>query len=514
MPTLAELEQKYFPPLLPPGVPTWHDTMVVLHVDGDAYFGAIADALDALQGPGDRIYIANWWFAPAMPLRRGGSALLSDLLVDKAAAGADVRLIVAAPRFSFGSSDFSPISAGFWLGAIGGIGIGAIVRGNIRNVRSLRASTKGSATPLADRVLIDWAGRLDSRHEKTTIIYNAATDDLRAYMSGMDFQIDRMADEMHAQGRWHDAGVELRSGAAAAATANFVTRWTEVQTLPAERYQLDGVTEMFNPAVSPTPPTLPAHPTPLPTAAAVGQYLQASVRCLRSFAKVRAFNPWYTEPNMPWQTLPNTGVEEVSSVLQRAIGAATRYVYVEDQTLNPYAGPPREYQAHTILYPIVRAACARGVKVIFVVPGAGAPQSPVTANLTMSGEIRDLILDPLPATQRENFALFYVAGVTVHSKVVLVDDEFVSIGSANFWDRSMTGTESELNAGIVHEGGTNSLIADLRVRLWRGHLRVAESATVDSELRDTSRCFGIFRASWGAGITFPAPNNALVEIAP
>ena len=511
MPTLAD---KYFPSGLPPGVPNWHETLVVPHVDGDAYFSAIVDALDALQGPGDKIYISSWCFVPVMPLRRGGSPLLADILVDKAVAGADVRIIIAAPRYGFGGSSMSPAKVDWWLGTIGGQGLSPIVRENIRSARMLRARTKGGPKPLADRVLLDWAGRIDSRHEKTTIVYNAATDDLRAFVGGMDFRIDRLADEEHLNGNWHDAGVELRSGAAAAAAANFVTRWTETQSLPAQRLLLDGVTELFNPSIAATDPTLPPTPSPLPATASPGQYLDATVRTLRCYDTIRLLTPWWNRTNLPWQTLPPTGVREVRDTLLRAFGAARRYVYVEDQSINSQGGAIGAYQAHTILFPAIRAACDLGVRVIFVTQGIAGPESPVPANLTMSPEIQDLILDPLPAAKRQNFALFYVHNVKVHSKLVLIDDEFVSVGSANFWDRSMVGTESELNVGIVHEGGEDSLIGDLRVRLWRGHLRVAASAAVDAELRDTSRCFGIFRPAWGAGVTFPTPNSALVEITP
>jgi len=36
--------------------------------------------------------------------------------------------------------------------------------------------------------------------------------------------------------------------------------------------------------------------------------------------------------------------------------------------------------------------------------------------------------------------------------------------------------------------------------------------SVDEELRDLSKSLGLFRPSWGAGVTFPHPASAIVEI--
>jgi phosphatidylserine/phosphatidylglycerophosphate/cardiolipin synthase-like enzyme len=236
------------------------------------------------------------------------------------------------------------------------------------------------------------------------------------------------------------------------------------------------------------------------------------VRVLRSYEGIRAFSPWLNKKHIPWETLPAEGVKEIFTALKIAIDKAERYIYVEDQTLNPAPGLPRIYERHTVLYPSISAACARGVKVLFMNEGYAGPDSPVPAYLSMSPEIEDLILDPLSSAQRANFANYYVKDTKVHSKLLIVDDEFVSIGSANFWDRSMIGAESELNAMIVHPGAMNSLAADLRVRLWRQHLRVSQSTSVDVELHDLNKSLGLFRPSWGTGVTFPHPASALVEI--
>ena len=78
----------------------------------------------------------------------------------------------------------------------------------------------------------------------------------------------------------------------------------------------------------------------------------------------------------------------------------------------------------------------------------------------------------------------------------------------------MRGIESEVGAALVHTGGASSLVADLRVRLWTGHLRVAASTTVETQLRDLTRSLGIFRSTWGSRVSFPYPYNSLGEILP
>lgn len=513
-PTLSGLEQKYFAVGGFLGTPHSADTVVTPHVDGESYFAAIADVLDTCKGSGDRIYIASWWLEPAISLRTTpGAKGLDTILIDLADAGADVRVIAAAPRFSVGTEGLSPANVAFWVAKVASVaGLAKFPQINVRAVRKLRATLRAAKMPLEGRVLLDWGGRADARHEKSTVIYSATTGQLHAFVGGIDFGKVQLADELHATGPWHDVGVQLHGGAASAVLGNFRTRWTETVTLPRQRYMLDGIAEEFNPTIESAPPgPAPAALPALPASVPAGSYLGSSVRVLRSYEGIRAFSPWLDEKNIPWDTLPAQGIGEILTAIKNAIDKAQNYVYVEDQTINPSA-LTRLYETHKLLYPSISAACARGVKVIFVTQGIAGPGAPVTANLSMSPEIADLILDPLSTAERGNFALHYVKGTKVHSKLVIVDDEFVSIGSANFWDRSMVGTESELNAMIVHPGGYGSLAADLRVRIWRGHLRVSQSPSVDAELRDLAKSLGLFRSAWGTGITFPHPNSALVAV--
>ena len=89
----------------------------------------------------------------------------------------------------------------------------------------------------------------------------------------------------------------------------------------------------------------------------------------------------------------------------------------------------------------------------------------------------------------------------MHAKLILIDDEFASIGSANFMDRSMQftfqGDDSELTAAAV---STGTLVSDLRVQLWAEHLRVTDPAAL-AEIRDLARSLGFWRPAWGSGLS-------------
>lgn len=515
--TLQQLEQKYFPGL--GGKRIYRNTLVAPHVDSDNYFTAIADAIDLVRGPGDRIFIASWLFVPTFPLRPNTTQSLKDLLLDKADAGVDVRVIVSTPRLSLGIG-LDLFSRESWPMVKSILSpMPDIVKANTRSALALRDASRTGAKPLANRVLMDWGGEMDTRHQKFTVVYKAPVDndpeEIRAFVGGLDFTPVVRADEFHDTGYWHDAGVELRGGAAFAVHEEFITRWTEAQTLPkAEYLMIDTGIAPYNPSADATPAALPDDPIGLiPPPAATGTYTNTSVRILRSYESKRAL---FKGKPLPWETLPTTGVREIFDGLKRAIEQAEKYIYIEDQTINPVHFVERIFQEHSILFPLIRAAliAKQNLKVVLVTQGKEAANVPIPASLTMSVEVQELILNGLTPDQRDRFAFFAVYETKVHSKIVLVDDEFAAIGSANMWDRSMTGEESELNASILHDGGVNSLVADLRVRLWCGHLRVSSSTLIVSELRDHSTGFSIFRQAWGMPVTFDHPDSALVEIAP
>jgi phosphatidylserine/phosphatidylglycerophosphate/cardiolipin synthase-like enzyme len=226
------------------------------------------------------------------------------------------------------------------------------------------------------------------------------------------------------------------------------------------------------------------------------------VQVIRSFPDSKEFGLLH---NTPWATLPSSGVHEVKRTFLTALAAAQRYIYIEDQS----------FDAVDSLFPSLVAACRRGVKVIALIPGVGDPlDTPGRIPATLSSTVQSGIVDHLSASDQANLAVWQLDGIVVHAKLILIDDEFVSIGSANFMDRSMQftfqGDDSELTVAAVSAG---PLVGDLRTQLWAEHLRVTDPAA-RTELRDLARSLGFWRPAWGSGLSFGHASRRLVFVGP
>jgi phosphatidylserine/phosphatidylglycerophosphate/cardiolipin synthase-like enzyme len=433
---LANLEQRYFPPI--PPFPTSRKDVALFNragtlrplIDGPAYFGAIKTALDGLQG-GDACYIAGW--SLASDFKFGDGAKLGDVLTGKAAVGVDVRVIV------WGNPTLLSVGNVFGLEHFV-----ATVRNNIRAAEDLR----GRGVGWANRVLIDWSGgRRSSHHMKFTVIARGAR--LTAFVGGLDYMQNRVSAPMHipeppqvgkprALGV-HEVGVEVTGHGAVEALLTFQTRWEEASTLSDATYDIGAGKRPYNPPASALVDLPGLMPDPVPAST------ETSVQVVRSF-------PADKEPDRPWSTLPADGVHEVRATFQKALDAAVRYIYIEDQ----------EFSAESLFPSLVRA-CHRGVKVIVLVPGYDDPiEGGAIRRKSLSPTVQRQIVDPLE-DHRTNFVVYQLRGIFVHAKVILIDDEFASIGSANFMDRSMQptleGEDSELSVAAVTTG---TMVRDLR----------------------------------------------------
>jgi len=212
-------------------------------------------------------------------------------------------------------------------------------------------------------------------------------------------------------------------------------------------------------------PTLPPQPriaTLLAAPAAAGTH---SVQVLRTYGITTVSDGYSWSPSgefTAWASYLN------------AITKAERYIYIEDQYVLEWGwptpriartGPPRNVD---IVYQLGEAL-KRDVKVAIVVPSRS--EDPIHVSQKFQRDLGVKYLADIAATAASR--KFVIAAlrnpplaVFVHAKVMIVDDEFVLLGTANICQRSMT-HDGELHLGIVDQAET--FAKELRKSLWAEH---------------------------------------------
>ncbi len=429
----------------------WHPLL-----DGEAYFAELDELLTEM-GPGDTVLVGCLSVDPTLDLtgRRPGDdgyLPLGERLARAAAAGAAVRVLIGGRVLA--SSIPSTLVGDF--------------RGSALRARALRSwrPTGSADTPLQGCVLLDFAGSLAGvNHQKVVVVSRGG--ELTAFVGGIDLEDERYDTTPHHRLRhknrrwgWHDAVVRLRGPGAERVWSVLARRWVEASTLPRKHYlRRLPRWEQLNPEA---PQAAPGDPPQ--------QQLErpgTAVRVLRSVPRTK-FDSVFPSRRIAWDALPQAGVREVFGTLTAAISAATRYIYIEDQYLGEELGGDRRYE----LYPALCGALRRGVKVILVGSGVRDPEDPGVhlgrINRRLNRDLRRKVVGQLTPEHRANFAVYRVEHLTVHAKLVLIDDVFACIGSANMFSRSMAGVDNELSAAVVT---TTTLVRDLRIRAWAEHLR-------------------------------------------
>jgi phosphatidylserine/phosphatidylglycerophosphate/cardiolipin synthase-like enzyme len=501
MASIDSLTERYLAPLTTaPPIDAGRSEWTPL-IDGCEYLPALAESI-AGTGGGDHLFVLGLQLDPDVDLRgRDPSAPdwepIRLTLAAAAARGVDVRVILAGSVFTGGM----PFRVGPFVG-------------NVETARDLRTTSApgrdGEPPPLADRVLLDWSGhRLGSNHQKAVVVTRG--DELEAYVGGMDIAAGRWDGPPHESMRrgdaawgWHDAAQRLRGPAAERVWEVARDRWREAASLPARPawYREAGFGRL-------NPERVPPDPGPPPDTAELGPFDQR-IQILRSYG------PWKQHPPPPaprrgWTHLPEGGVHEVFEALAHAIDAARHYVYIEDQYFREYPGGDSRFE----LYGRLRDAAARGVKVLLLGGGVRRPDDVRggLANRELPPDIRRKVVESLPPEGRANVAFFRVENLTVHSKVVLVDDRFACIGSANIFSRSMAGTDHELSVAVIG-GGTE--IRDLRVRLWADHMRIPTTDVDEGgRLNDLDAALARWRPEWApGGVDAPPVTHPLVLVGP
>jgi phosphatidylserine/phosphatidylglycerophosphate/cardiolipin synthase-like enzyme len=284
-------------------------------------------------------------------------------------------------------------------------------RGDVRRVRDrLVAGTRIQCA-------LDARERpMHCHHEKTIVV-----DDRMAFVGGIDltnFSGDRW-DEPHHPPRgaigWHDVAVRLDGPAVGDVADNFAMRWRAT-----------------------TGESLPPF-TPPPPAGDV------EVQVVR------------TVPDHMYAQLPNGDFRILESYL-RALRAAQRFIYLENQFLwSP--------EILVVLRDKLVHPPSPDFRLVLVLPAR-----PTSGGDDTRGQLGTLLQADDGAGRLLACTLYAVGGerewpVYVHAKVGIVDDAWMTIGSANLNEHSLF-NDTEMNL-VTRDG---AVIRDTRLRLWAGHL--------------------------------------------
>lgn len=288
----------------------------------------------------------------------------------------------------------------------------------------------------------DRAQKAYCQHQKSWII-DAGQPGEVSFVGGINLNTEAMAEPGHGGARHHQAHdiyLELQGPATVDVVHNFVQRWNEAS----ERHVVDGRWGE-------------GEDLPFPTgySPACGE---AEVQVQRT---VRAGVYADDRPSPGGARFPiSTGEFAIFDQYRRAIGAARRSIYIENQAL----GSPEIIED-------LHGALERGVEVVCLVPADA------------NGFMRDSRQDPRarPFFERlgalgacPGFTLVGIAAVGddgvrrnvyVHAKAMLIDDAWATIGSCNIGARSFFG-DTELNVSLRDP----RVVRALRCELLAEHL--------------------------------------------
>jgi phosphatidylserine/phosphatidylglycerophosphate/cardiolipin synthase-like enzyme len=292
-----------------------------------------------------------------------------------------------------------------------------LLRPSRRMVRRMRESLcKGTQIQCA----LDKKERpMHCHHEKTIVI-----DDRVAFVGGIDLtsessdRFDSSAHHARGQVGWHDASAQITGPAVADVAEHFRMRWQEV-----------------------TGEKLASPVTPQPAG-------NVELQIVR------------TVPEHIYAAKPDGDFRILESYV-RALRSAQRFIYLENQFL--WSPEIAEILRDKLLRP--PADDFRLLIVLPAKPNAGGDDT--------RGMLAELVEADAGAGRLLACTLFALAGrladpVYVHAKIGIVDDAWLTIGSANLNDHSLF-NDTEMNV-VAHD---TTITRQTRLRLWAEHLELS-----------------------------------------
>ncbi|KAE9007198.1 hypothetical protein PR002_g16273 [Phytophthora rubi] len=331
-----------------------------------------------------------------------------------------------------------------------------------------------------------------SHHQKTLIFAANSSSDMKdqpvAYVGGLDFSNDRWDTIYHNNSAirdaagityqrkgWLDAHVRIHGPAAKDVASNFLARWNSAYS-PCQGLD-DDLLDFKNPSYTNLAPLDYASSN---TTANIGK---------QSIQIVRTFSCKYDH----YKEFAPRGENSLFKARLKAIKNAKNYIYIEDQ--------------YFILVPELRDALLevmpKIMRLIVVVN-----ELELQYQVTGYGRYLYDMVSPILKAYPNKFNIYTLKkelNLYVHSKVVIIDDVYLSVGSANWNRRGMT-SDSEINANIVDsdtvespDGVTvNRIARDFRIRKFQ---EMTGRSYDDLDAMALSKAFSAFEAAASKGST-------------
>jgi phosphatidylserine/phosphatidylglycerophosphate/cardiolipin synthase-like enzyme len=517
-------------------------------IDGTNYFGALKQEIEALKAGGtDKFFYSNSWHlgltpTPDMVQIAEGSftsawqeeasdhlpkfppfALkdesagpfhpMQEDIIQMVDAGVDVRLLVWA----------SPLLVNFKkaearLGQIWAI-----------NVHSLQSVLELRNTPqMSNNVVLNTVGHSVGAMHLKMVVCGDSTG-FRGYATGMDFVDNRNSPPKHEpfnlahpeldKNYWHDVAIKVEGSGANGMYHYFEQLWNEqVQRSPKVfkafgneiKSQVEDTPLVDSRETDPiadgqqhtqllrTLPTMNfsifgTGRDPLVTGfldkPVLRQVAECSIRIASGFRQRKI-------------SFAEDGIFEFRAAQRKAINAAQRYIYIEDQSFE---------NLDIGLWIHDRLLHAPDLKVILLYMG-----DPLDERNPLLFDFMDRIIvgnandgNATPIANPEERVVFAVARHTVHSKLTIIDDLWASIGSSNCMRRSFY-TDGEISVSVLDEA-VPSFAANLRKDLWGEHCGV-DSGPARNPLLVLEDALGAWRPSWGTAP--PDPSGVPMDLKP
>ena len=435
---------------------------VTARVDGMAYMAALQEALALCDA---ELLISAWQVSgnlrinPRSSDSAKGRQTFAEAVVDAAKRGANVKaLLWNPPGFEGGLGPFKQ----------------AATADNMDFARSVLSA--GGDAVLDSRLP---PNPLSSHHQKFIVASAKDPKHTVAFIGGIDICHDRWDTPDHnleagwVENRlagWHDVQAQVQGPAVAQIWQTFRARWNDTRS--PNHHPLAQAFRGHS-RIDRAPPV--SDPSAAPGAASMAVQLHQTL------------------PAGIFPELGGAGEATIAHAHEQAIDRAEHYIYIEDQYVWPCSLVDR-----------VEAALRRGVHVLMVVAREDVPL--VHAISHISNRLRHEVVERLRKAGAERFQIFHLertsgaaAGkqIYVHAKLMIVDDCYVSIGSANFNGRSLT-NDTEIEIGIVDEQTLTITMAgipnqpvcrfahDLRRQLWAEHFQ-QDAATLQDPIAALSR---------------------------